>query len=98
MSEHHEGAVDHNIAKLFPQKREKKNLKPKSFMNIALSWKTSWIVDNFYEKPDDVRKFAFEQDFVEGGIGRGFIGRRTEKQFLFPGFKERFEGIIGENY
>ena len=56
---------------------------------------TSWIVDNFYENPDEVRKFALEQDYVEGGFGRGFIGRRTEKQFLFPGLKERFEEIMG---
>jgi hypothetical protein len=56
---------------------------------------TSWIVDNFYEKPDEVRKFALEQDYMEGGFGRGFIGRRTEQQFLFPGLKERFEEIMG---
>ena len=96
MSEHHEGAVDHNIAKSFPQKREEKPKTKEFYEYSTVLKKTSWIVDNFYEKPDDVRKFAFEQDFVEGGIGRGFIGRRTEKQFLFPGLKERFEGIIGE--
>ena len=56
---------------------------------------TSWIVDNFYEDPDKVREFALNQYYVEGGIGRGFIGRRTENQFLFPGLKERFEEIIG---
>lgn len=56
---------------------------------------TSWIVDNFYEDPDKVRRFALEQEYIEGGFGRGFIGRRTEKQFLFPGLKERFEEIMG---
>jgi FkbM family methyltransferase len=56
---------------------------------------TSWIIDNFYENPDEVRKFALEQEYVEGGFGRGFIGRRTEQQFLFPGLKERFEEIMG---
>lgn len=56
---------------------------------------TSWIVDNFYEDPDKVREFALNQYYIEGGIGRGFIGRRTENQFLFPGLKERFEEIIG---
>lgn len=60
------------------------------------SQSTSWIVDNFYENPDEVRKFALEQEYVEGGFGRGFIGRRTEQQFLFPGLKERFEEIIGK--
>ena len=56
---------------------------------------TSWIVDNFYEDPDAVREFALKQDYLEGGLGRGFIGRRTEQQFLFPGLKERFEEIMG---
>lgn len=56
---------------------------------------TAWIVDNFYERPDEVREFALKQDYIEGGFGRGFIGRRTEKQFLFPGLKEQFEQIMG---
>jgi FkbM family methyltransferase len=68
----------------------------KNNFNINTSYKsTSWIVDNFYENPDEVRKFALEQDYLEGGIGRGFIGRRTHQQFLFPGLKERFEEIMG---
>ena len=52
-------------------------------------------MDNFYEDPDAIRKFALSHEYVEGGFGRGFIGRRTEQQFLFPGLKERFEEIIG---
>jgi hypothetical protein len=60
------------------------------------SQSTSWIVDNFYESPDEVREFALNQEYVEGGFGRGFIGRRTEQQFLFPGLKERFEEIMGK--
>jgi FkbM family methyltransferase len=66
------------------------NINPKS-----KSKSTCWIVDNFYEDPDQVRQFALSQEFVEGGFGRGFIGRRTESQFLFPGLKEKFEEIIG---
>ena len=54
-----------------------------------------WIVEDFYQNPDFIRKFALEQEYVEGGFGRGFIGRRTEKQFLFPGLKEAFEKIMG---
>lgn len=57
--------------------------------------KTSWIVDSFYSNPDKVRKFALEQDYLEGGLGRGFIGRRTHQQFLFPGLKEKFQDIMG---
>jgi hypothetical protein len=66
------------------------------FKTNTNSQSTSWIVDNFYQNPDEVRKFALEQDFVEGGFGRGFIGRRTGQQFLFPGLKERFEEIMGK--
>jgi hypothetical protein len=67
-----------------------------NFFNINTNSKsTSWIVDNFYDSPDEVRKFALEQEYVEGGFGRGFIGRRTEQQFLFPGLKEKFEKIMG---
>ena len=55
---------------------------------------TSVIVDNFYDNPDEVRKFAMEQEYVEGGLGRGFIGRRTVNPFLFPNLKERFEQIL----
>jgi len=57
---------------------------------------TVWIVDNFYDDPYAVREFALKQNFIEGGFGRGFIGRRTEKQFLFPGLKEAFESIMGQ--
>lgn len=66
-----------------------------SFNINTKSQSTSWIVDNFYENPDEVRKFALEQEYLEGGFGRGFIGRRTHQQFLFPGLKERFEDIMG---
>lgn len=54
-----------------------------------------WIVDDFYEDPMSVREFALKQKYHEGGFGRGYIGRRTEQQFLFPGLKEKFEEIIG---
>lgn len=57
---------------------------------------TLWVVDDFYTKPDSVREFALKQSFDEGGIGRGYIGRRTEKQYLFKGLKEKFEEIIGK--
>jgi hypothetical protein len=57
---------------------------------------TGWIVDNFYENPDDIRKFALDQEYIEGGFGKGFIGRRTEKPFLFNGLKEKFEDIMGK--
>ena len=57
---------------------------------------TSWAVDNFYESPDQIRKFALEQEYEIGGIGKGYIGNRTHEQFLFSGLKERFENIMGK--
>lgn len=55
-----------------------------------------WVVDNFYANPDAIRQFALEQEYQENHDGEmGYIGRRTHKQFLFPGLKEEFERIIG---
>lgn len=73
-----------NISFEFNANKYSKNIKP-----------TAWIVDNFYDDPYKIRNFALVQEYLEGGLGRGFIGRRTEKQFLFPGLKERFEEIMG---
>jgi hypothetical protein len=55
-----------------------------------------WVVDNFYTNPDKIREFALKQEYHQGGLGRGYIGRRTFQQFLFPGLKEEFERIMGE--
>lgn len=57
--------------------------------------KRIWIVDDFYRNPDEVRKYALTREFDEGGFGRGYIGRRTFKQYLFNGLKEEFEKIMG---
>jgi FkbM family methyltransferase len=57
---------------------------------------TSWIVDNFYDNPDEIRKFALEQEFGDESVITGFVGRRTFNQFLFPGLKEAFESIMGK--
>jgi hypothetical protein len=69
--------------------------KPEGFAVNKAPRPRLWIVDNFYEDPMSVRQFALRQSFEEGGIGRGYIGRRTAERFLFPGVKERFEQIIG---
>jgi tetratricopeptide (TPR) repeat protein len=69
---------------------------PESFEISKKAKPRVWVVDNFYQDPMAVREFALQQEFLEGGIGRGFIGRRTLNQFLFPGLKERFEQIIGQ--
>jgi len=57
---------------------------------------TVWVVDNFYDNPDEVRKFALEQEFGDESVITGFVGRRTFNQFLFPGLKEAFESVMGK--
>lgn len=56
--------------------------------------KRAFLVDNFYHNPLAVREFAMKQTFIEGGLGKPYIGSRTEQQFLFPGIKEVFEEIL----
>jgi hypothetical protein len=56
--------------------------------------KRAFIVDDFYSDPYAVRAFAQQQEYIEGGFGRGFIGKRTVHQFLFPGLKTKFESIL----
>ena len=79
---------------IYVRKNETMQLEPSFKFNVNMNY-TSWIIDNFYSDPDKVRKFALSQEYVEGGFGRGFIGRRTEKQFLFDGLKESFENVMG---
>ena len=54
-----------------------------------------WVVDNFYDDPYAVREFALRQEYNQGGLGRGYIGKRSCEQFLFPGLKEAFQKITG---
>lgn len=50
-----------------------------------------WVVEDFYDNPEQVREFALWQYFFPG---EGAVGSRTRKQFLFDGVKEKFEGIM----
>lgn len=70
-------------------------LRPIWHINKAKN-KRLFVVDNFYVNPDSIREFALKQEFEDGGFGRGYIGHRTAKQFLFPGLKKSFEAILGE--
>lgn len=51
------------------------------------------VIDNVYEDPDAVRRFALEQMFVEHK--EYHKGCRTDKVFRFPGLKELFESRLG---
>lgn len=53
-----------------------------------------WIEDDFYENPDEVRKYALEQMYWDKG--HGGVGWRTRKQFIFDGVKEKFESIMNK--
>jgi hypothetical protein len=55
--------------------------------------KRCWVIDNFYDNPDDVRRFALEQKYFPK---EGAVGHRTRKQFFFDGVKESFEKIMGK--
>jgi len=54
-----------------------------------------WVVEDFYSNPMSVRDYALSRDYIQGGLGRGFIGSRSANQYLFPGLKEKFESIMG---
>lgn len=51
------------------------------------------VIDNVYENPDSVRKFALEQVFTEHK--QYHKGCRTDAVFRFPGLKELFESKLG---
>ena len=84
-----------DFAAIYRKKREDADWAPEiNGMNAVQQ--SCWVVDNFYKDPDAVREFALKQDYHIGGIGRGYIGNRTHKQFLFPELKPRFEQIMGK--
>ena len=51
-----------------------------------------WVVDDFYDNPDQVREFALHQMYFDD---EGYIGIRTRKQFLSDTIKSKFENIMG---
>jgi glycosyltransferase involved in cell wall biosynthesis len=73
------------------------NTKKSTVNNFKVSSNTKprlWIVDDFYENPDAVRKFALEQEFEENLDY--YKGNRSKNQYIVPGTKEAFEKIIGK--
>jgi hypothetical protein len=55
--------------------------------------KKLWVVDNFYEDPHGVRKFALEQQFHNDL--RFYKGQRTDLVYHTPQIMQRFEEIMG---
>ena len=86
--------VDNSILQV--HKLDKGNNSQECFKFLTNPKHTTWIVDNFYDNPDEIRKFALEQEFGDESVITGFVGRRTFNQFLFPGLKEAFESVMGK--
>ena len=58
------------------------------------SKKLIFVVDNFYENPDNIRNFALKQEFV-ADINY-YKGRRTRRKSFVKDTKSQFEKIIGQ--
>lgn len=56
--------------------------------------KRLFVVDNFYNNPDEIRAFALQQEYLEDI--RFYKGLRSVRPYRAPGTKEIFESIIGE--
>ena len=56
--------------------------------------KNLFVVDNFYNNPDEVRSYALQQEFAEDL--RYYKGLRSTRHYHPEGIKEAFEKIIGE--
>ena len=52
------------------------------------------IVDNIYENPDEVRKFALSRKFIAND--KYHKGERSGSRFLPKGMKELFEKFLGK--
>ena len=56
-----------------------------------------WVVDDFYEDPYAVRNYALMQHYFDkDNNDGGYVGFRTRTQHLFPGLKQKFEGIMNK--
>jgi hypothetical protein len=71
-----------------------KNTSEFSFKFNSNQNKRMFIVDNFYDNPDEIRNFALNQEYIEDL--RWYKGLRSKVMFRPPGLKERFEEIINE--
>jgi glycosyltransferase involved in cell wall biosynthesis len=56
--------------------------------------KRMFIVDNFYDNPDEIREFALKQEFKEDI--RWYKGMRTTRCYRTEAMKRAFENIMGE--
>lgn len=63
--------------------------------NIQFQIPDLWVIDNFYKKPDEIRKYALGLDY-KNPEQHGAVGYRCESgRKVLYGTKEYFERIIG---
>lgn len=74
-------------------KPEQKNIMTPFFINKQQN-RRLFVVDNFYQNPDEIRNFALQQEYKEDL--RYYKGLRTPQVFQPLGIKESFESIIGQ--
>jgi glycosyltransferase involved in cell wall biosynthesis len=56
--------------------------------------KKLFVVNNFYSNPDEIRRYAFQQEFKEDI--RWYKGLRTTRTYRTEAMKRAFENIMGE--
>jgi len=68
--------------------------RPTSIFKVNTNMKKRlWVVDNFYQNPDEVRKFALGVEYNEDI--QWYKGMRSKEQYLFNGLKEALESVMG---
>ena len=52
------------------------------------------IIDDFYENPDEVRKFALESDYPDPGSTYTYPGRNSSRSYYSDDVHQKFESIF----
>ena len=79
----------------FAQDNSKKIMKTSLSINKTFN-KNLFIIDNFYNDPDEVRNFALNQIEYKNDI-RWYKGMRSTECYRTNEMRQTFENIIGEN-
>src|SRR5258706_2100754 len=88
--------LDKEARSISEEKKTKTTNSAESLMfkpKIARAIPSLIVVDNFYENPDEVRKFALSLEYKEHPANHK--GKRTDTCYRFEGLQARFEDLIG---
>ena len=83
-----------NAQSLFYKEQDRKLKYSVPFTISRQYHKNFFVVDNFYNNPDEVRSYALQQEFAEDI--RFYKGLRTTRHYHPEGIKQAFEHIIGQ--